>query len=183
MSSYRNTATADRRVYVASLVAYVAGHLVVEWVDPCGLHDRVADLLKEWRTQGIRDHGEDWGDEWAIHDHEFGDAWPSSWGEHPPLDEVEELAEVVDDCGESEFAAFMSYWCDSGQTPDELRDAFSECYLGDMTPAEYAEELADDCGELDNVPTLVRFHIDWEGVARDMDLTVSDGFLFDFNRA
>ena len=183
MMTTETSNTADRRVYVACLGAYNSGRLVGEWLDTCGIDERVPELIKAWRAQGLRDHGEDWGDEWAVHDHEFGDAWPSSWGEQPPLDQVDELAEVVEECGVDAFRAFMGYWHDARQTPQDLKEAFQACYCGDQTPEEYAEQLTEESGELENVPDHIRFYIDWEGVARDMSLTEVKGHLFNFDRA
>ena len=63
MMTTETSNTADRRVYVACLGAYNSGRLVGEWLDTCGIDERVPELIKAWRAQGLRDHGEDWGDE------------------------------------------------------------------------------------------------------------------------
>jgi hypothetical protein len=68
----------------------------------------------------------------------------------------------------------------------EWADAFRDSYVGEQSAAEYAEELAISCGDLENVPDWIHYHIDWEGVGRDMllggDVWESDGgYLFRSN--
>jgi len=65
----------------------------------------------------------------------------------------------------------------------DWEDAFRESYIGEQSAAEYAEELAESCGDLENLPNWLRYRIDWKGVGRDMllggDVWESDrGFLF-----
>ena len=92
--NYTNTNDIPR-VYVACLGAYNAGKLIGKWVDAdTDLADTVAELVREWYKIG----GNEYGDEWAIHDHEFGDAWPG--GENPDLEYVGELGEAIYEQGD-----------------------------------------------------------------------------------
>lgn len=86
------------------------------------------------------------------------------------------------------FEAFVNTfgmkWDEASQLEDTLT-AFQDAYVGYMTAAQYAEDLADDCGDLRDVPEFIRYHIDWEGVGRDMliggDVTYHEGHLFHSN--
>ena len=98
------------------------------------------------------------------------------WGENPPTDELAELAEVVDEVGREEWAAFMSYQGQGqGQTIGDLRDDFGDCFIGDVSPVDYAYDYAEQCGMLSNLPDLIAHNIDWEAVARNMELTAWAG--------
>ena len=56
---------------------------------------------------------------------------------------------------------------------DEARRYMEEGYCGEFDKLEhYAEELLDDCygDALKSLPDFIRYHIDYEGIARDMEL-------------
>ena len=56
---------------------------------------------------------------------------------------------------------------------EEARRYMEEGYRGEFdTLADYAEQLLDDCyGDLlKSLPDFIRYHIDYEGIAHDMEL-------------
>lgn len=161
------------RVYVACLGAYNAGQLVGQWVDAdCFLPDMVKELTAKWYKEG----GDEWGDEWAIHDHEFGSAWPG--GEYPDLEEVGELGEAIEDLGEP-FKAFLSYADTKGVDISDLKDQFASAYHGDDTPSNTAQVYAEEVGYVDFSNTNpLAYCIDWEHAYKLLGFYNVDGYNF-----
>lgn len=98
-------------------------------------------------------------------------------------DEVFALADWMEGADEHEKAAafYLLQHCSHGfDNAGDIIDAVEEVQLYRGTGADYAEELAADCFGLNDIPTFLRYHIDWEGVARDMDIN-GDIDTFTFN--
>lgn len=173
-------ATTECRVYLACLACYNAGRLVGEWVDGEDAED--FDI-------GTMDHGADDPcphEELAIHDHEgFGEWRP---GENESLADVSAVARLMGEHGEA-FSAWYANGNATGKSVSEWGDAFSEDYRGTYKSlADYAEELSEELGDLESVPERLRYHIDWESVAREMEMggdvwtaDVSDGVAVFWN--
>jgi antirestriction protein len=120
-------------------------------------------------------------EEWAIHDHEGFDSLITS--EWPDLNEVAAIAEALDgDHGEG------FYWLlhernmsatDAAQRADEVNFFESDASSQQRALEEYAEEMIEEIysRELENLPDLLKFNIDYEGIARDLqasgDLDIS----------
>ncbi len=77
------------------------------------------------------------------------------------------------------FASLVSYLGGVSQV-EEARRYIAEGYRGAYTSlADYAQQLIEDCySELDSLPDFIRYHIDYEGIARDMELG-GDVFTFE----
>lgn len=79
-------------------------------------------------------------------------------------DDLEELLEAAEDVGAEVLCAGM----DAGLEIDAIADA----YLGEYdSPEDYAYQLWEDSGMLAGVPEAARGYINWEAVARDMELS------------
>ena len=48
-------------------------------------------------------------------------------------------------------------------------------FYPNLTMFEVAEEYLENCYDLDSLPEIIQFHIDYEGIARDLEL---DGTFF-----
>ena len=161
------------RVYVACLGAYNAGKYVGEWVDADScLAETVKELTQKWHAIG----GHEYGDEWAIHDHEFGLAWPG--GEYPDLDKVGELGEALEEHGDA-FAAYLTYVDTSGRDIWEIVDEFIEDYAGDDTEANTAQEYAEDAGYIDfGSGNPLTYCIDWQHAYKELGFYNVLGYNF-----
>ena len=111
--------------------------------------------------------------------------FPDSWYDESSLDEetfdrIIEFAELDDDDRKA-FEAFMDVRCDSDVTFEEFR----ECYCGAWdSEEEYAEQLVDELGILDEVPEHIRRFFDMEAYADELfryDYDYSDGYVFRVN--
>jgi len=105
-------------------------------------------------------------EEFAIHDHEGFEG--INIGEFTSIREVAALAQCLDEEGEA-FAVYLRYGGmvaeDDAQT---MLDSFRDHYRGTYRSAEdYAEELF---REIHDIPDFLDSYIDWERVARDMEI-------------
>lgn len=117
-------------------------------------------------------------EEWAIHDYENFGGYRVSEGED--LARLVQLAWYIEQHGEwiGDACAYF------GNSIGEL-ESMMEHYLGAWeNAAEYAADYYEQCGTLKEVPEQLQYHIDWDGVARDMDLVEihDEGTVHLFNR-
>jgi antirestriction protein len=163
------TATVDTkerpRIYVASLSDYNAGRLHGRWI----YADEGAEEILRQVTEMLADSGEEIAEEWAIHDYEgFGSLRLS---EHEDLDKVAQLGALIAEHGE----LFASLTANFGGTDgiEQAQRYMDEGYCGDFDSLEdYAREFVEECygAEIEKLPEFIRYHIDFEGIARDMEL-------------
>lgn len=157
------------RIYVACLAAYNSGTRHGEWIDADQDADTIAEEVQAMLAASPEPHAE----EWAIHDYEgFGDI---SVGESESFEQVANWANGIAEHGDA-FAAWISH--DPRYNTDP--DTFEDDYLGEFDSLEdYAEQYLDDTGILSEVPESLRYYIDVEAYARDMEhiytISVSGG--------
>ncbi len=81
---------------------------------------------------------------------------------------VQAIQELLDTPDGEAFAAF---WNAQMIDPEEAADLFRDAYIGEYeTVAHYACEVVSQCCDIDNLPRILRYHIDYDGIARDMQL-------------
>lgn len=167
----------DLRIYAACLASYNAGILHGTWIDCDGkdadeLRDEVAEMLRASPCPNVTVEHPETGEmvpsaeEFAIHDHEgFG----RMVGEWTSLDDVAAIAEglernavgfrwLVEDRGYTDLA-------EAARRAEEV--AWTACGV-ETAAAEFYEEVYS--AELDAVPSVLRYAIDWEQVARGLTL-------------
>jgi len=165
MAKGERVAVTSPRIYVASLADYNSGRLHGRWIDA----DQSAHAIREQIGQMLAESKEPIAEEWAIHDYDNFAGLKLS--EYEDIDKVAEVAFLIKEHGPL-FAALASYF---GGTDgiDDARRYMEEGYRGEWDSLEdYAAELAEDCyGDvLKALPDFIRYNIDWEAIARDMDL-------------
>jgi antirestriction protein len=153
------------RIYVASLADYNAGRLHGCWIDA----NQPAEAIRDEIAQMLAESKEPRAEEWAIHDHEyFGDLQLS---EYEGIDQVAEAAFQIAEHGPI-FASLLSYVGGTSCMDEALR-YMEEAYCGEYDClTDYAEQFIDECYAdlLKALPEFIRYHIDHEGIARDMEL-------------
>lgn len=117
---------------------------------------------------------------------DFDDLHPALYSESPSREEIDNMIEYanldvdlrrhftngIEIDGKSQLT-----W----RTPLEIAEAYSETFRGEYDSlAEFAEEMAWEIGELDNLPDDLIFAIDWEVVAnkRFSDYNVANGYVY-----
>jgi len=153
------------RIYIADLAAYNSGILAGFWMDLEGMDiDDANSAITEFLKKQTTKTGE-LREEYAIHDHEDG----PNCGEHG-LEEYVNFQMAVDDSAldETIVQAYAENITGPGYAfdGDDVKDA----YHGEYNSVEdFAEEFFDSTGQIDTIPEFVRYHVDWEGVWRDME--------------
>jgi len=161
------SAKVSPRIYVADLAAYNAGRLHGVWIEAT---DELEEINKQVQAM-LAGSPEDHAEEYAIHDYEgFGGL---SLSEFEGLERVHELALFID---ENELgAALLSHF--DGDLDEAC--AALENYAGTHeSAADFAQELTEECQQ---VPENLAHYIDYEAMARDMELsgdifTIEAGF-------
>lgn len=96
-----------------------------------------------------------------------------SISEYASLDDLNELAEELENFDEYELEAFGAM-LDAGLATDEalqkVQDNEYRMYGGCFSMAEVAEQYADETGLLESVPDDLRMYFDFEAFGRDMDI-------------
>lgn len=96
-----------------------------------------------------------------------------SISEYASLDDLNELAEELENFDEYELEAFGAM-LDAGLATDEalqkVQDNEYRMYDGCYSMADVAERYADETGLLNSIPDDLRYYFDFEAYGRDMDI-------------
>lgn len=112
-------------------------------------------------------------EEFAIHDHEG----LGGLGEYAGLGEVArrvEIAELADerDIPLSVILEFANDHLPKGADLDDIESAIDESYRGSYDSwKDFAEELTRETSDMSAVPAWLEYHIDWESIGRDFELS------------
>jgi antirestriction protein len=97
------------------------------------------------------------------------------------LDGFIEARDYCDGEGDKEgaVAAFIAWY--GSWDKDNFEEAYSGCFENEV---QFAEQLVDDLGYLDQIPENLRYYFDYEKFARDLfinDYYFVDGYVFNRN--
>jgi len=166
----RTEINVEVRVYIADLAAYNNGCLHGVWVDATqeleDMQEQVAEMLKASPCEEI-------AEEYAIHDYEGFGAYRVS--EYEGLERVNKVACFLEEFGAVAGDVLAHFGDDLNDARKALEESYNGCY---SSLADYVEELTADTSE---VPKHLAFYIDYERMARDMELngdifTVETGY-------
>lgn len=154
------------RAFITNLGKYNDGELVGQWVDfPCS-EDEFDEVLEEI---GIDEHHE----EWFVTDYECDlSEVAQELGEYPDFDELNRVAEALEDWDEGLGEAVINIWgVDTllNSTPDDY--LYFEANDDEDIGYYYAEEF----GILDEVPENLRNYFDYEAYGRDIRIDTDSG--------
>ena len=96
-----------------------------------------------------------------------------SISEYASLDDLNELAEELENFDEYEleaFGAMLEYGLATDEALQKVQDNEYRIYDGCYSMAEVAEMYADETGLLSNIPDDLRYYFDFEAYGRDMDI-------------
>lgn len=154
----------DIRIYVACLAAYNNGYLHGAWIDAeQDAYDIYADVRAMLMASPVED-----AEEWAIHDYEGFEG--ASLSEYMGLKQVAELAAFIAQHGEI-GGKLVEHFRDLGDARRAIEDAYAGAY---RSLADFAEEIT---GETSQIPDTLRDYIDYERMARDLE--ISDVFVIE----
>lgn len=166
------TATTAPAVWIGSLAAYNAGHLIGDWYPATEAADvTIADLHRGTGVPYTDD------DELWVMDLEH---MPVT-REMDPL-EAQRWGDLYAEVGPEQWPALCAWvrsgsYTAEGHTDYPVLSDFEEALCGRWDSfQDYADELAEDCGLLDGVPEELQMYVDLGRWARDIegDYTVTD---------
>lgn len=162
------------KIFLTNLGKYNEGHLVGKWIDlPCD------DLEAELESIGVVE-GTNY-EEYFITDYENDIGYEV--GEHDDLEELNDIAEQVDNLNEYEIEHLNAYMEATTEGLKNALDYYGECstfYPGrDMD--DIAEMLVSE-GDYGEIPERLKDYIDYEAIARDLECSgtftkVSNGVI------
>lgn len=151
------------KIYLTNLGKYNEGELIGEWVK---LPISNEELEKVFERIGINEEYE----EYFITD--FESDFGYHVGEYDNLDELNEVAEKIEDLDEDQSEIVKALMHDLSYTVDEAIDKvtdgdyiiWSNC--DDMTDVAY--QMVEEYGYLNNIPENVARYFDYESYGRDL---------------
>ena len=156
------------RIFLTNLGKYNEGQLIGEWVElPCT--DEELEAVKE--RIGISDEPDENGtyyEEWFITDYET-DIQGLKVGEYDYLDELNELAETLDDLDEYE-REIVEAMISEGYSLEDAINKKEDCmiYYNCEDMEDVAREYVEETGLLDSIPENLQSYFDFEAYGRDM---------------
>lgn len=186
------------RAFVTNLGAYNAGALIGKWVDfptyNTGgewddlLHSIgvVHDLTDEDELKEIPDNLRDVAcEEYFITDYDDDYGICKGFGEYERIDDLEDIAEELDDMDESEQSVIIAIMNDENCDVQKAKDIYDNGFSILCDPdSDYSigYENAEEIGLLSGIPDNIANYFDYESYGRDLRLglrTVAfDGGLF-----
>lgn len=147
------------QIYATSLADYNNGVLHGVWIDveDTTMED-VDEQLKAMLAASPTAPGT--AEEWEIHDTE-GIPGGLVWGGLPKILEFAEYSRKYDDYQDPFY-----YWVDDGNVNN--MDEFLDYYVGEYNSTkEFVEEYLEDLGYLQDLPDIINYNIDMDGVWSD----------------
>ena len=156
------------KLYVGTYAKYNNGSIAGRWMDVEDYAD-ADDFYAACREL----HSDEHDPEFMFQDYEgFPDDFYCECDARP----VFEYKEALNHSGMDKAAFDAGIAC--GLNLDQIED----CYCGEYdSPEDYAETLCEDCGDLANVPDMVRDCIDWSLLWQKylrFDYTYHEGYVF-----
>lgn len=149
--------TTTPRIYVADLAAYNSGFLHGVWIDAVL---EVEDIQEQINAMLAASPVPD-AEEYAIHDYDGFDGY--QLGEYEGIEAAHEIACFIEEFPEF-GGALLAYF----SSIEEARRAAEEGNCGSFESlADYAQQLTE---ETIQIPESLAWYIDYEAMARDMEL-------------
>ena len=169
------------KLYCGTYKKYNEGSLFGKWMDLADYKD-----AEEFLEACYELHKDEEDPELMFQDYEADESWEGKlYSECSVPEEWWDIHDALENSyiDEDIYSAYLSCVGDSPSV--ESIKACEEKYCGHYdSGADYAQELAEECGDIDSKNWLMRY-IDWDAVWRDMTFDSyyeEDGYIFDMNR-
>lgn len=163
------------RIYLTNLGKYNEGMLIGEWVD---LPVSEEELEKVFKRIGINDEYE----EYFITDYE-SDIDGVKVGEYENIDDLNELAEALEDLDSEEenvLSVMLEDGCTFEEALEKIKDRDYMVYYNCDSMEDVAYQVVEESGLLDGVPEKVARYFNYEAYGRDLEL---EGTFYQINNA
>jgi len=145
------------KIYVACLASYNNGILHGAWIDATQGEDGIWTDVKAMLKSSPQEDAE----EWAIHDYEGFEGVNIS--EYEGFESVAEIAAFIAEHGVL-GGKVLEYYGDLESAKTALEDHYAGEY---KTVADFAEDITQ---ETSDIPESLRFYIDYDHMARDLEI-------------
>jgi antirestriction protein len=170
------------KLYVGTYAKYNNGSIAGKWLDLDDYADNDAFMA------ACRELHEDERDpELMFQDCDYEHDWEKSlYSECGSYEDYYEVKDALDrsNLDEEVFDAYIN--ATSDKVTAEAVEKCEEQYCGKYDdPADFAEEMMSECCDMREIPEAIRYHIDWNGIWRDMSYEgyhYENGYIFDINR-
>lgn len=172
--------TQEIKIYVGTYGQYNSGSLFGKWFDLSEYSDaeELFEAIAEY-------HKDEHDPEYMIQDVDTDLKFVHSYiGECSGQDDIQRLYDFFEECEESHLDMdIITAYCDAfGYKFNEVKISYiEEAYSGSFDSDEdFAEDMAEQCGDLDKHPHWPYTYIDWERAARELmyDYVEQDGHYF-----
>ncbi len=161
-----NKSVVSPRIYVASLSDYNSGRLLGRWIDAATEEDQVWAEINAM----LGESKELVAEEWAIHD--FEGFAGLRINEFEDISNVCAVANLIVEHG-AVFAGLLEHFGGATEGLEEASTAMEEQYQGTFDSlTAFAESFIEEChGDvLAKLPDVLKYHIDYDGIARDLEM-------------
>ncbi len=171
------TADTSPELWIGCLAAYNAGHLHGKWFKLADYND-ASELRKAVKLEVLNTSPAPDAEEYAAMDNQ---GFPGGYnpGEYPDYAKLYEMIEQAEDLDDDVLTAALACSDDWEEACEMAQDRYAGHF---RTRADFAEDLAEQAGDLDTIPPQYRNYIDWDSKGRDYilngDVWEHDGHYF-----
>lgn len=160
------------KIFITDLAAYTQGFLIGEWITlPKEKEELIEDINRILGT-GERICEDYPHEEFFTTDYEWSDVEIFPIGEYDNLDELNQKLNLIEEVDESDHIK-LKFLLDNNLV-SSLEEAIEKIddviYHQDSTMRDIAEEYIYTCYDLDTLPKIIAHHIDYDGIARDLEI-------------
>jgi len=165
------------KIYVGTYGKYNNGSIQGEWIelDKHTTEEDFFNLCKEI-------HQDEEDPEFMFQDFETPEFFKNEISEYGFSSEFWERFDDAKNLDESEYEAFSAYINNGMEWDiDNFRDAYIGHFDGFNVNEEFGQHILEEMGELEQVPTHLRYYIDAESYGRDLlmgDFFECEGYIF-----
>ena len=178
------------KIYLTDLAAYNKGYLFGEWVSlpSDNLDETLAKILRAGEAMCfIEENYFEKHEEYFITDYEWEDIELFEINEFENIFSLNETLFRLEQFNQRDLKAIVFLL--SEQIASNLEDAITKAddvvIYENQTISDVAYELLNECYDIDKLPSLIINHIDYDGIARDLEIdgnyTVIDNDVYEYH--
>ena len=167
------------QIYITDLAAYNAGHLIGEFISLPKDENELMEDINRILGKGERICKSFPHEEIFISDYEWEDIEIFKIEEFNDIQLLnKKLFFLQNEVAKEDFIK-VNFLLDHGlasSIEDSVEKIDNLIFYPSITMVEFAEEFVENNFDLDKVPEIIRYHIDYKGIARDLKI---DGSFFE----
>lgn len=178
------------KIYLTDLAAYNKGYLFGEWISlPCDdLQVQLDKIIKASEALCFLQEGYyEKHEEWFVTDFEWDDIDLCEIEEYEDIFELNKNLELVRDSSTYQLKAMR--FLISETIAKDMKDAFYKAddviIYENQSLEDVAYDLMQECYNADALPSIIANHIDYEGIARDLEIegayTVIENDVYEYH--